>query len=365
MLSPVYNPFPVKIRQAHGVKISTDLGEYLDTFSGIGVLAFGHTDQATIEAVGEKLKRYSHTSNYFLDEDAVYLGEKLLDLCGKGGEVFFTNSGTEATEAAIKAVRRVRKGKLVSFHGNFHGRTMGALSLTYNEKIRKQFEPLLPDVVFLPLSGEVFEDFARANDVAAVFVEAIQGNSGVNPIPEELADTISKFKKEKNYLIVADEIQSGLCRSGENFAYQLYGLDPDIVIVGKALGGGLPLGAAIFLGFNPFGSGDHGSTFAPNPISLAAGRAVLSRMDRTLLENVKIKGEYLRGSLEKLDWVESVRGAGLMLGVATRDPVRVKEAAFQRHVLLNVTNKSVRFLPALNVTREEIDEIVFKLDFGG
>jgi len=365
MLSRVYDALPLKVERAHGVRISTDKGEFLDTFAGIGVLAFGHTDEKTIEAIKEKIGRFSHTSNYFLDEDAISLSQMLLNMsCGEG-EVFFTNSGTEATEAAIKAIRKLRRGKLVSFEGNFHGRTMGALSLTHSPKLRTPFEPLLPDSIFLPLSGRVFEEFARNNEIAGVFVEPVQGNSGVYPLPEELIEAISSMKEKYGFLIVADEIQSGLCRTGDFFAYQHHDLRVDIITVGKAVGGGLPLGAAIFCGVRPLAIGDHGSTFAPNPVSLAAGKSVVERMDTTLLEGVKIKGEHLRLGIEKLAWVKEIRGRGLMLGLSTHDPVRIKEKAFDRGVLLNVTGGSIRLLPALNISIDEIDEILERLDFGG
>ncbi len=365
MLSRVYDALPLKVERAHGVRISTDKGEFLDTFAGIGVLAFGHTDEKTIEAIKEKIGRFSHTSNYFLDEDAISLSQMLLNMsCGEG-EVFFTNSGTEATEAAIKAIRKLRRGKLVSFEGNFHGRTMGALSLTHSPKLRTPFEPLLPDSIFLPLSGRVFEEFARNNEIAGVFVEPVQGNSGVYPLPEELIEAISSMKEKYGFLIVADEIQSGLCRTGDFFAYQHHDLRVDIITVGKAVGGGLPLGAAIFCGVRPFAIGDHGSTFAPNPVSLAAGKSVVERMDTTLLEGVKIKGEHLRFGIEKLAWVKEIRGRGLMLGLSTHDPARIKEKAFDRGVLLNVTGGSIRLLPALNISIDEIDEILERLDFGG
>ena len=365
MLSNVYSPFPLKIRSAHGIRIETDSGEYLDTFAGIGVLAFGHTDRKTVDAVTSKVQRFSHTSNYFLDEDAISLSKFILDFSNSEGEVYFANSGTEATEAAIKAVRRLKKGKLISFEGNFHGRTMGALSLTHSERLRKPFEPLLPDVRFIPKSVQDFEKAVLSDEIAAVFVEVIQGNSGVHLYPAELLQAIEKLRKERGFLLAADEIQSGLCRTGEYFGYQNYAIEPDIIILGKAVGGGLPLGAAVFRGVSPFYPGDHGSTFAPNPVSLAAGLSVLSRMDSALLESVRICGAHLKENLERLPWAKEVRGIGLMIGVSTENPERIKSLAFERKVLLNVTAGSIRFLPALNISEEEIDEITERLDFGG
>jgi acetylornithine/succinyldiaminopimelate/putrescine aminotransferase len=365
MISRVYSPFPLRIVSAHGINIKTDQGEFLDTFAGIGVLAFGHSDVATVEAVTSKIRRFSHTSNYFLDEDAISLSEKLLHFSRSKGEVYFSNSGTEATEAAIKAVRKLRSGKLVSFEGNFHGRTMGALSLTHSEKLRKPFEPLLQDVLFLPKRAEDLERAIRDEEIAAVFVETIQGNSGVLPYPADLVRIIEALRKDRGFLVVADEIQSGLCRTGEYFGYHNYEIEPDIVILGKAVGGGLPLGAVIFRGLSPFALGDHGSTFAPNPISLAAGLSVVSRMNYELLESVRICGAHLMKNLKRLPWAREASGMGLMIGVSTEDPDKVKALAFERRVLLNVTGGRIRFLPALNITIEEIDEITERLDFGG
>lgn len=362
-LSPVYSPWPLSVARAEGMKIYTDKGVFLDAFSGIGVLPLGHGHPAVLRAIGEKAARYVHLSNYFQDPDGLSVAESLTAMTGRAGEVYFSNSGAEANEAALKAIKKHRKGAIVSFEGNFHGRTLGSLSVTWGPAIRKPFEPLIPGCVFLPPRGEALMDFARGNDVAAVFLECVQGNSGVHPLSDGLAEAVKELRRERGVLVVADEIQGGLGRTGRNFSYMHWGLEPDIVTVGKGVGGGLPLGAAVFCGWSPFGSGDHGSTFAPNPLSLAAGKATLSFITPEFVEDVSRKGERFMKALAGLPWAEGVRGRGLMIGVATKDASAVQRAAFDRGVLLNVAGGVVRFLPSLSASADELDELAERLNF--
>ena len=363
MLCPVYSPLDLTVERAAGVRIFTSKGEFLDTYGGIGVLPLGHSHPDVVRAIGEKASRYAHLSNYFLDPDALEAAEILLSKTGRKGEVYFANSGTEANEAALKAVKKNRTGAIVSFEGNFHGRTLGALSITWGPSMRHPFEPLIPGCVFLPLSGRALLDFAEKNEVAGIFFECIQGNTGIYPIPEDLALAAAKLRKERGVLIAADEIQGGLGRTGKFFSFEHFGLEPDIITLGKGLGGGLPLGAALFCGWSPFAPGDHGSTFAPNPVSLAAGKAVLQHLTPELLEDVARKGEYFREKLSTLPWADEVRGKGLMIGVSTKNPAEVRKKAFEHSALLNVTGGGIRFLPALTITEAEIDEIVRRLNF--
>ncbi len=363
MLAPLYGPLPLAVERAEGVEIFTNKGVFLDCYAGIGVMTMGHSYPPSVEAVAEKSRRYMHLSNYFQDPDGLRMAEALLALDGRGGQVAYTNSGAEATEAAIKAVKVLRPGKTVSFRGNFHGRTCGALSLTWGPAIRKPFEPLLGDVVFLPQSGDSLRDFCHANDVSSVFLETFQGNSGVIPCPEDLADAIRELHQEGRFLLVADEIQSGIGRTGKGYGYQHYGLKPDLVTLGKGIGGGLPLGALMAFGHRPFKQGDHGSTFAPNPVALAAGLPVVEAMTDEFLAEVTRKGERLRKGLAGLPWVNSVRGAGLMIGATTDYAPGVSKMAFERGVLLNVAGGAIRFLPALNISDEDIDRMLKALRF--
>jgi acetylornithine/N-succinyldiaminopimelate aminotransferase len=363
MLAPLYSPLPITVERAEGVRLFTDRGEFLDCYSGIGVMAMGHSYGPTLKAIEAKAGRHLHLGNYFLDPDALSMAEAVLALDGRDGQVAFSNSGAEATEAAIKAVKALRPGKIISFKGNFHGRTCGSLSITWGPGIRKPFEPLLSDGIFLPLSGECLRLFCEANEVAAVFLETVQGNSGILPCSEDLAETIHSLHEEGRFLLVADEIQSGLGRTGKGYGYRHYGLKPDLVTLGKGLGGGLPLGALLAFGCSPFAQGEHGSTFAPNPLSLAAGLPVLRAMTDDFLSEVIRKGRLLSEGLKRLPWVDSVRGLGLMIGAVTKDANTVRQAAFDRGALLNVAGGAIRFLPALNVTDDEIEEMLDKLNF--
>ncbi len=367
-LAGVYKYFDLEIDHANGIYLySKDGTRYLDSFSGIGVLAFGHNDSDIRKAICEKVDRYVHLSNFFLDRDAEFVAAKLVEKVRKSGKVFFANSGTEANEAAIKAVKKARKGLIVSFHGNFHGRTVGSLSITGFEKLRKPFEPLLEDVVLLPHNDvAVFREFVQKNHdrISAVFVEALLGSGGLKPISRSMAAALMEAKERHGIILVADEVQSGLGRTGKFFCYEHFGLDPDVVTIAKALGGGLPLAAAVFTGelTDVFSYSDHGSTFAPNPVALAAARVVLQKLTDRFINEVREKGEYFRNELLSIsrNSIDDVRGLGLMVGVQIKvDAEKLRQAAFKRGLLLNVVNGNVvRFLPALNITYDEIDEIV-------
>ncbi len=364
----VYKPFPIQIDYARGVYIySKDGKRYFDSFSGIGVLAFGHNDKDIKRAMIEKMERYMHTSNFFFDEDAEKVAETLVKKTGRTGKVFFSNSGAEANESALKAVKKLRKGLIISFERNFHGRTVATLSLTGFENLRKPFEPLVPDVVILPYNDvRSFEMFVekRGPDIAAVFVECVQGSGGLNVLSRDVANLIMQAKHNFGYLLVADEVQAGLGRTGKFFAYQHFDLKPDIVTVAKALGGGLPLGAALFLDEvkDVFGYSDHGSTFAPNPVALAGARVVLSKLTDDFVELVAKKGDFLKKELLQLNsrFIEKTKGLGLMIGVeVSLDVDLLKKVAMENGILLNIVgNRVVRFLPALNITFEEIKEMV-------
>ncbi|MEN3008901.1 aminotransferase class III-fold pyridoxal phosphate-dependent enzyme [Pseudothermotoga sp.] len=368
----VYKPFPIQIDRARGVYIySKDGKRYFDSFSGIGVLAFGHGDEDIKKAMIEKMERYMHTSNFFFDEDAEEVAEELVKKTGRTGRVFFANSGAEANEAALKAVKKLRKGLIVSFEKNFHGRTIATLSLTGFENLRKPFEPLVPEVVILPYNDvRSFEFFLekRGTEIAAVFVECIQGSGGLNVLSKDIAGLIMQAKTDFGYLLVADEVQSGLGRTGKFFAYQHFDLQPDIVTVAKALGGGLPLSAAVFLDEvkDVFGYSDHGSTFAPNPIALAGAKVVLSKLSDDFIESVAKKGDFLKKELLRMTprLIQKIKGLGLMLGVEVGvDANFLRQTAMKNGLLLNiVSNNIVRLLPALNITLEEINEMVDLLE---
>lgn len=365
-LCNVYKPFDLQIDYARGLYLYAKDGKrFIDTFSGIGVLAFGHADRDIEDAMIKKMKRYTHISNFFLDEDAQIVAARLVERTRRQGKVFFSNSGTEANEAALKAVKKLRKGAIVAFEKDFHGRTLGSLSITGFSNLREQFTPLLPEVVFLPHNNpEVFRNFAEQNQIAGVFVECLLGTGGLRQISNNMARTIMELKEKNDFLLVADEVQSGLGRTGRFFSYEHFGLKPDIVTVAKALGGGLPLGVTIFLDrvADVFQYSEHGSTFAPNPVALAAANVILNKINDSLIAQVRQKGEYLKNELKFINngLIKEVRGFGLMVGAEINvNPDLLKQIAFKNGILLNIVDGNVvRFLPPLNITYEEIDMIV-------
>lgn len=372
-LLEMYHPFDITVERADGVYIYDTYGHrYLDTFSGIGVMSLGHCHPQVSAAFIDKISRYTHLSNYFLDEDCVYVADRLVAFSGKQGKVFFTNSGTEATEAALKAVKKsstVGKNKILFFKNGFHGRTLGALSINGFETLTGQFMPLLENTVCLNINDcEELDRYMLENgqNTAAMFVEPIQGSGGVVPLTQKFAQKIEQYHKEYRFLLISDEVQAGLGRTGKIYSYQNYSLEPDIITLAKSLGAGLPLGAAVFL--EESGSilkdPDHGSTFAPNPVALAGARVITDKISE-IVKEVNEKSEYLRKKLKPLtgENIAEVRGIGLMLGAVMKRPVEnLLKKGVDNFILLNLVKKSIiRLLPALNITFEQIDEMAEKL----
>ncbi|SHE83086.1 acetyldiaminopimelate aminotransferase apoenzyme [Marinitoga hydrogenitolerans DSM 16785] len=371
MILKMYDYFNIDIDYAKGIYIYSKEGEkYIDTFSGIGVLSFGHSNENLINAMKNKMQRYMHLSNFFLDEDVEWVANKLIEFTDKNGAVFFTNSGTESTEAALKAIKKIstkEKNKIIYFKKGFHGRTLGALSINGFEKLKSPFRPLLPyckEFEFNDVDG--FNDYMKyhGDEIIAVFVEAIQGSGGVMELTKEFSEILNKYHNEKNFILVCDEVQAGLGRTGKFFSYEHFNLKPDIITVGKSLGGGLPLGATIFLNdtTNILKPGDHGSTFAPNPVALAGARYMLDNLPN-MLDDVFEKGNYLKNKLESMKTykIADIRGKGLMIGIELDEPYPdLRESAFKRGLLLNIisNNSVIRLLPALNISYDEIDEII-------
>lgn len=354
MLAPLYAPYPLHLRQAKGLWISCDEGLYLDGFSGIGVLPLGHCHPDVVAAVQEKIERYAHVSNFFVDDDASVLAEELLSRDGREGEVFFTNSGAESTEGALKAVLCAEgEGDLAAFEGAFHGRTLGALSLT-DGSARKGFEKALLPLRRLPFTAEGIMSAAQKGPLKALFFETVQGSGGLHTLTKEMAEALAWLQKEGT-LLVADEVQCGLGRTGSFYAYQAFGLKPDLVLLAKGLGGGLPLGAVLCFGRARLKAGQQGSTFAPNPLSAAAGLATLRALDDALLTQVQRQGKALADALSQEG---EVRGLGLMLGAVEGDPSAIKKLCFDQKLLVSTASDTVRFLPALTLSDEEREELV-------
>jgi acetylornithine/N-succinyldiaminopimelate aminotransferase len=356
---------PVALARGSGCTVwDVDGNSYLDLIAGIAVSALGHGHPALVAAVSEQVGRLAHTSNLYLHERQVELAERLLSLLGTDGRVFFTNSGTEANEAALKLVRR-RQGPdrpvIVAAEHGFHGRSMGSLAMTGKESIRVPFGPFGVDVRFVPYGDTAALTEAVGADCAAVFLEPTLGEGGVVPPPPGYLKAARAACDQAGALLVLDEIQSGIGRTGEWFAHQGEGVTPDVLTLAKGLGGGLPIGACIGLGAMGTGlsRGEHGSTFGGNPVACAAGLAVLDTIEKDgLLASVTDVGGQLRADIEATghSLVSGVRGTGLWLAIALTSPVAtaVEAAARRSGFLVNaVQPDAVRIAPPLVLSAAE------------
>ncbi|MET8869039.1 acetylornithine transaminase [Nonomuraea sp. NPDC004580] len=364
---PNYGVPPIALARGEGTRVwDADGRPYLDFIAGIATSSLGHAHPALVEAVSRQVATIAHTSNLFLHEPEVRLAEKLLDLLNAPARVFFANSGTEANEAAYKLAlkygRREGRSYFVAAENGFHGRTIGALSLTGKPSIRDQFGPFPVDVRFVPYGDAAALKEAVTGDCIAVFLEPTQGEAGVVPPPEGYFEAAREICDSTGALLVADEIQSAIGRTGHWFAHQAEGVTPDIVTLAKGLGGGLPIGACI--GFGEIGSlfekGDHGSTFGGNPVSCAAALAVLDTLD---LDHVKSVAARLRTGLESASHplLKGVRGRGLWLAAVLAEPrsAQVQQAAADAGFLVNALQPdAVRIAPPLVVSADEVDAFV-------
>ena len=399
-LMPNYGVPPLAISRGQGCRVwDADGRQYLDLIAGIAVSSLGHAHPAIVEAVSRQVAEVAHTSNLFLHEREVELAERLLCLLGgttppdpprsrgdshpprpplgslpstPGGRVFFANSGTEANEAAIKLVRRIAgpgRPVIVAAERSFHGRTMGALALTGKESIRAPFGPFGLTVRFVPYGDAAALRAAVGADVAAVFLEPGLGESGVVPAPEGYLRAAREACDQAGALLVLDEIQSAIGRTGAWFAHQAAGVRPDVLTLAKGLGGGLPIGACIGLGAagTGFAKGDHGSTFGGNPVACAAALAVLEVIERDgLLAHVTAVGDHLAAGLGEISHplVAGVRGVGLWRAVALTAEVApdVEAAARRAGFLVNaVQPDAIRLAPPLILSAAEADEFTAAL----
>jgi acetylornithine/N-succinyldiaminopimelate aminotransferase len=362
-----YGMPPVALARGSGCTVwDVDGNSYLDLIGGIAVSALGHAHPALIAAVTEQVATLAHTSNLYLHERQVELAVRLIRLLGVDGRVFFGNSGAEANEAAIKLVRRAQGAQrpvIVAAEGSFHGRTMGALSITGKSSIRTPFEPFGVDVRFVPFGDAAALEDAVLPDTAAVFLEPCLGEGGVVPAPAGYLKAARHACDQAGALLVLDEIQSGIGRTGEWFAYTAEGITPDVLTLAKGLGGGLPIGACVGIGKcgSALGKGDHGSTFGGNPVACAAALAVLETIERDgLLANANTVGAHLAAGIEALGHplVAGVRGTGLWLAIVLTKPVATAVAATAQRsgFLVNaVQPDAVRLAPPLILTAAEAD----------
>ena len=364
---------PVALARGDGCVVwDVDGNAYLDLVAGIAVSALGHAHPAIVQAVTEQAGRLAHTSNLYLHEPQVELAERLIGLLGVEGRVFFANSGAEANEAAIKLVRRKQgpgRPVFVATENSFHGRTMGALSLTGKSSIRDPFGPFGLEVRFVPYGDSAALRDAVGSDCAAVFLEPCQGEAGVVPAPEGYLRDARAACDEAGALLVVDEIQSGMGRTGAWYAHQREGIVPDVVTLAKGLGGGLPIGACIGIGDcgSALGKGDHGSTFAGNPIACAAALAVLDTIERDgLLANATEVGNRIAAGVEATGHplVTGVRGTGLWRAITLTAPAAaaVEAAARRAGFLVNaVQPDAIRLAPPLILTAGQADSFTAEL----
>ena len=370
-----YKRLPLEVERGEGCYLfTTDGTRYLDFFGGIAVNALGYNHPRLGKAIEEQIHKYIHVSNYFAQQPQVKLAEKILT-ASKFKRIFFTNSGTEATEGVIKLARKwgqpLGKTQLFGLSNAFHGRTMGALSLMDKQKYRDGYEPFVENFGHLKFND--VGELRRAVDekTLGVFVEFVQGEGGIYVVSQEYARELESLRNKFGFLIIADEIQSGIGRTGKLFGFQHTGVIPDIVMLAKPIGGGLPLGA--ILGNDrvaeTFTYGVHGTTFGGNPVACAAGLVVLEEvLDKGLMHHVEEIGIYLIARLKQLkndfpSLISEVRGFGCMIGMElSMDGQPVVDAMQRRHVLVNCTNVNVlRFVPPLIVTKELCDELVTAL----
>lgn len=371
----VYNRIDINIVHGEGTYLYDDGGRaYLDMYSGIAVNNLGHGNKAVKAAVMTQMDRYFHLSNFFPSTPVVALA-KLLVENSFASKVFFSNSGTEANEAAIKLARKYGRSKhgdkteLLSFHGSFHGRTLGGMTLTGQDKYKESFKPVLPDVNHVGFN-DIQDLTSKVSDkTCAFFIEIIQGEGGISEVSETFIESLVALSQKHDFLIIVDEIQTGLGRAGDLFAYEKYAFKPHIVTLAKSLGGGLPIGAMLVAPEleSVLLPGDHGSTFGGNPIACAAGTAVMEILTTDgFLEEVKSKGNYLLDRLNEIalahpESIVEVRGRGLILGVEMAGDLAntLKKEALDNGLLLNVTRGNViRLLPPLTISLPEIDSFL-------
>ncbi len=369
---PTYERLPIgAVTRAEGVHITTDAGvTYLDAIAGLGVNALGHSHPAIVEAIREQAGKYLHLSNLYVQEPQIALAEKLERLSGFK-RTFFTNSGTEAVEGAIKLARKVfsseYKAEVLGIANGFHGRTYGPLSVMDKAKYRDHFGPFLSDASCIPSYDVDALEVAVSARTAAVIIEPIQGEGGIIEVPVDFSRALSELAKKHNFLIIADEIQSGIGRTGKFFGYEHLGMKPDIIVCAKAIGGGLPLGAIlsrkeISEAFKP---GTHGTTFGGNVLACVAGSVVLDLVEKSYMNNAATEGAYIKSNCEALqakhpNSIREVRGHGLMLGIEfTSNAKQVQKQLFDKRIISNVTAGEVlRLLPPLIFERKHSQELV-------
>ena len=365
---------PVSFARGEGIKLYSDDGDvYTDFLAGIAVSAVGHNHKTLTEAIKSQAEKVLHVSNYYYIEEQARLAE---NICKNSvaDEVFFANSGAEANEGAIKLAKiyqykkgNPQKNEIITLVNSFHGRTLATVAATGQEKFQTAFRPLTPGFKYVNINDIAALKEAVNDNTCAVMMEMIQGESGVNPVDEVYVKEVYALCKEKDIVFICDEVQTGMGRTGKLFAYEHYGITPDIFTLAKALGGGVPIGAvcAVDSVAESFAPGDHGSTFGGNPLACAAANAVFKIFEEEkLVENSARVGAYLKEKLEalakKCDAIKEVRGMGLMIGVelTAGNAADIKHKLFDEKYLVGATATTIRLLPPLVVTEKDADEFM-------
>ncbi len=365
-MMPLFAP-TVALERGEGVWVwDTDGTRYLDLLGGIAVNALGHAHPALVSAISDQAGRLIHISNLFASAPQVELAETLLRIARApdGSGVFYTNSGAEANEAAFKIARRVGRPRVLALKKAFHGRTMGAVALTHKEQFRTPFEPLPGGVDFIPADDiDRLRTELERGDVAAVIAEPIQGEAGVLPLSADYLRAMRELTREHGVLMILDEIQTGIGRTGHWFAHQAHGIQPDVMTLAKSLGGGYPMGAVITFGSAAttlLSAGQHGTTFGGNPLGGAAGLAVIRTIEQEgLLENASAMERALHQQISALTHpgIAGVRGSGLLAGICFHDPIapQLVSAGLKRGFILNAPDEhTLRLAPPLIITAGEL-----------
>jgi acetylornithine aminotransferase len=361
-----YGKPAVTLVKGKGIVVTdADGRSYLDFLGGIATSILGHAHPAIVKAVTKQVSTLSHVSNFYAHPNAIALAEKLTKMTGdKNAKVFFCQSGAEANEAALKLSRRTGKVRVVAAQGAFHGRTMGALSLTGQPSKREPFLPLIKGVKHVPYGDIDAMRKAITKKTAMVIIEPIMGEAGVIVPPTEYLQQLRELCDKNGSLLVIDAVQTGMGRTGDWFGYEYSGITPDVITLAKGLGGGLPLGAMIALGkaADLFQPGDHGSTFGGNPVTTAAGLAAIEFIEsKKILDKVEKQGAHLMQEIALIPGVKEVRGAGLLLGIELESlkASDVSDAMRSAGVLVNAANATtIRIAPALIVTDAQIDNFI-------
>ncbi|MFW6248853.1 MAG: acetylornithine transaminase [Bacteroidota bacterium] len=367
----VYKRFPLALKKGKGVYVKDFNGKkYLDAFAGIAVNSLGHAHPKVVKAITKQAQKLIHISNFYVSKPQVELSKKMLKTSGMD-RVFFANSGAEAVEGAIKLARKYanskgKKGNIISMEGCFHGRTLGTIA-TGKKKYQAGFEPIPGGFKQVPFNDIQKLTEAVDKDTAAIIIEPIQGEGGINIATKEFLETARKLSVDHDAVLIFDEVQSGVGRTGKFFAYEHTGIQPDIVTLAKSLGSGIPIGAVLLKQHiaDAIDYGQHGTTFGGNPLACAAGLATIEVLKKEkLIEKAAKKGEYMMKHLNELapsiPVIKEVRDKGLMIGIElTIDGREVVQKMLKKGILANVTaEKVIRFVPPLIITKKEIDQII-------